>query len=51
MTYILMAPEGFRLGAQIAYPAGAVFAAVLFAIYIAAMGKAKKAGALAPNDR
>ena len=51
MTYILMAPEGFRLGAQIAYPAGAVFAAVLFAIYIAAMGKAKKAGAIAPNDR
>ena len=29
MTYILMAPEGFRLGAQIAYPAGCVFAAAL----------------------
>ena len=34
MTYILMAPEGFRLGAGIAYPVGIVFAAALFALYV-----------------
>ena len=37
MTYILMAKEGFRLGAVIAYPAGIVFAAVLFLIYCCRM--------------
>ncbi len=34
MTYILMANEGFGLAARIAYPVGAVFAALLFAYYI-----------------
>ena len=34
MTYILMAPEGFRLGAGIAYPVGIGFAAALFALYL-----------------
>ena len=34
LTYILMADEGFKLSAAIAYPAGIVFAAVLFAIYV-----------------
>ena len=34
MTYILMADEGLRLKAAIAYPAGIVFAAALFAVYI-----------------
>ena len=36
MTYILMASEGFRLSAAIGYPAGIVFAAALFAVYLAA---------------
>ncbi len=34
MTYILMAQEGFRLRAGIAYPAGIVFAAALFVVYL-----------------
>lgn len=34
LTYILMAPEGFKLGTNIAYPAGLVTAAAVFAIYI-----------------
>ncbi len=33
LTYILMAKEGFRLSGAIAYPAGIVFAAALFALY------------------
>lgn len=37
MTYILMAKEGFRLGAVVAYPAGIVFATVLFLIYCCRM--------------
>ncbi|MBP5165786.1 MAG: carbon starvation protein A [Oscillospiraceae bacterium] len=37
MTYILMAPEGFGLGAHIGYPAGIVFAAALFAAFLAVM--------------
>ena len=35
LTYILMAGEGFRLSASIAYPAGIVFAAALFCLYVA----------------
>ena len=34
MTYILMAPEGFKLSSQIAYPIGIVFATALFVLYI-----------------
>jgi carbon starvation protein CstA len=34
MTYILMAEEGFGLSSGIAWPAGAAFAAVLFAVYL-----------------
>ena len=34
MTYILTSGEGFRLSTSVAYPVGAVFAAVLFMIYI-----------------
>ena len=45
MTYILMAPEGFKLGAQIAYPVGAVFAAALFIVYVVAAQKAKRLAA------
>ncbi len=33
MTYILMAEEGFKLGASAAYPAGIIFAVILFAVY------------------
>lgn len=34
LTYILLADEGFRLSKTIAYPCGAVFAAVLMGIYL-----------------
>ena len=34
LTYILMADEGFKLRAAIAYPSGIVFAAALFILYI-----------------
>ena len=36
LTYILMATEGFRLSAAIGYPAGIIFAAALFVVYLAA---------------
>ena len=42
MTYILMAGEGFGLSSAIAYPAGAAFAAILFAVYIVAVAKKRK---------
>ena len=41
MTYILTAQEGFRLSASIACPAGALFAAILFFIYIVKLIKNK----------
>ena len=41
ITYILMAKEGFGLSSGIAYPAGAVFAAILFIIYVIIIRKAK----------
>lgn len=34
LTYILMAEEGFRLSAGIAYPAGICFALVLFGVFM-----------------
>ena len=34
LTYILMSGEGFRLSSSIAYPAGIVFAVVLFGVYM-----------------
>ena len=34
MTYILMAKEGFKLGAGIGYPVGIVFAVACFAFYL-----------------
>ena len=44
LTYILMAQEGFRLSRSIAYPAGIVFAAALFLLYVfLAAGRGKKA--------
>ena len=47
LTYILMAKEGFRLSSSVAYPAGIVFAAALFALYAVlasrnAKGRGKK---------
>lgn len=33
-TYILMAPEGFKLAAAISYPVGIVFAAVCLGVYL-----------------
>ena len=42
MTYIIMAPEGFRRGAGIAYPAGAAFAAALFAVFAVSCRKNSK---------
>ena len=33
MTYILMADEGFHLGARAGYSAGLLFALALFAVY------------------
>ena len=40
LTYILMAPEGLRLGAAVSYPAGIVFAAALFVFYVIRCRKA-----------
>ena len=34
LTYILMAGEGFGLSSAVSYPAGIVFAAVLFILYL-----------------
>ena len=39
VTYILMAEEGFKLSAWVAYPVGICFAAVLFGIYIVRLSK------------
>ena len=41
MTYILMASEGFGLSAGIGYPAGLVFAAALFLVYLVLSRRAK----------
>ncbi len=42
MTYILMAQEGFRLSAGIAYPAGLIFAAALLAAYLVFLFRKEK---------
>lgn len=34
LTYILIAPEGFKLSGTIAYPIGIIFSIILFVIYI-----------------
>ena len=46
ITYILMAEEGFGLSAGIACPAGAAFAAILFAVYMIVSGRKTKRGRL-----
>ena len=42
LTYILMAKEGFKLSASVSYPAGIVFAIVLFVIYCRKLMNAKE---------
>ncbi len=43
MTYILMAKEGFRLGAGVGYPVGIVFAVACFAFYLTKLNRARQA--------
>jgi carbon starvation protein CstA len=43
LTYILMAPEGFKLSSAIGYPAGITFAVCLFVLYLI-LSLRKKAG-------
>ena len=42
LTYILMAKEGFKLSSSIAYPAGIIFATVLFCFYLFKLSQSKK---------
>ncbi|MBQ8305538.1 MAG: carbon starvation protein A [Blautia sp.] len=42
MTYILMAKEGFRLSAGVAYPVGVIFAVVLFCFYLSRWMRSRK---------
>ena len=49
MTYILMAEEGLKLSASVAYPVGTIFALSLFAVYaVFAVKRQKKE--LAPHE-
>ena len=43
LTYILMAGEGFGLPAAVAYPAGIVFAAALFSVYVTLLRRRENA--------
>ena len=51
MTYILMADEGFGLSSGIAYPAGAAFAAALFAAYAVIAGKKTRHDRITEKER
>jgi len=51
VTYILMAKEGLRLGAGIAYPAGIAFAVALFAVYMWILWKKRLSPAKALGNR
>ena len=42
MTYILMAKEGFKLGAGVGYPVGIVFAVACFAFYLTKLNRARR---------
>lgn len=44
MTYILMAPEGFRLSSEIAYPVGMLLAATLLAAYLVCLVRKRGSG-------
>ena len=41
MTYIIMAPEGFKLSSSIGYPVGIAFALILFIIYCYMLNRKK----------
>ena len=43
LTYILMAPEGFKLSSTIAYPAGIIFASALLLVYLVRCVRTKRA--------
>jgi carbon starvation protein CstA len=43
LTYILMAPEGFKLSSAIAYPAGIIFASALLLVYLFRCVRTKRA--------
>ena len=43
LTYILMAPEGFKLSSKIAYPAGIIFASALLLVYLVRCVQTKRA--------
>lgn len=43
MTYILQAPEGFKLATSISYPAGIVFAIAVLAFFLVVTGKKARA--------
>ena len=47
-TYIIMAPEGFKLSAAVGYPAGVVVALALFAVYITKALKVQNKGPIPP---
>lgn len=49
MTYILMAPEGFKLSSSVAYPVGIIFAAACFGLFykVTFIDEKKKKGELA----
>ena len=47
-TYILMAPEGFKLPASIGYPAGIACAAALFVLYLVKAVKTENQGPVPP---
>ena len=42
MTYILMAKEGFKLGAGVGYPVGIVFAVACLGFYLTKLNRAKR---------
>ena len=42
MTYILMAKEGFKLGAGVGYPVGIVFAVACLGFYLTKLNRARK---------
>lgn len=48
VTYILMAPEGFNLPSDVAYPAGAAAALLLFVLYIKSAITGKNEGPVPP---
>ena len=50
LTYLLMAEEGFRLSARVAYPVGILFAILLLLIYFAQLFQWRLAGEETRNN-